>query len=260
MSSPPKGTNYDLPGYAARFDVSRRLTPDALSTWSTLLAAAARGPVTTILDLGAGTGRFWPALRHAFPEAQIVAIDIAATALNHAHVTLDRVSRIVADVSKVPLNSLKSDFVFCSMLLHLLDEPAQVLARLRISLRPQGRVFIRQGTRQTVDSFLFLRFFPTALKIERERMLASETLLTLIRDSGLSIVQETQVLTPPASNIDDYLTRVTERGFPSLQLVSDDEFGHGITQLQRYFDTCSTAFMSQMGEACTVFICEFPSG
>lgn len=257
--SRPRGTDYDLPGYAGRFDVSRRLTPAALITWSQLLSAAACGTVTTILDLGAGTGRFWPVLRHAFPGAQIVAIDIAATALNHAHATLERVSRVVGDVSQAPLESLQSDFVFCSMLLHLLDNPAQMLARLRISLRTQGRVFIRQGIRETVDSFLFLKFFPTALKIERERMPTSETLLTIIRDSGLSIVQETRVLTPPASTIDDYLARVKERGFPSLQLLSDNEFDEGIAQLQCYFHERSIASMSQMCEACPVFVCEFPS-
>ncbi|MEQ1741636.1 MAG: class I SAM-dependent methyltransferase [Candidatus Nitrotoga sp.] len=223
------------------------------------MASAAFGDVQTVIDLGTGTGRFWPALRHAFPEAQIIAIDINAPMLTHSEANLDRVCRIVADVSQLPLKDHGADYALCSMLLHHVDDPKKVLVGLRSSLRTGGRVFVRQGTQETVDSFFFLKFFPTALKIEQDRMPASGEVLGMIESSGLSVIETRQILTPPATTVNDYLTRVKARGFPSLQLVSDEEFQCGIDQLRRHFDSPSNASEVLAGEATAIFICEVPN-
>lgn len=249
-------TDYDRPGYAAQFQTSRALVPAALRIWSKLISEAASENVARVLDLGAGTGRFWPALRRAFPEAAIIAVDISAVMLNHADRDLARVTRIVADVSNMSWKDLDSDFVFCSMLLHHLSEPEKLLERVRMALRPQGRVFIRQGVRETLDSFWFLRFFPTALEVERKRMPSEEALLQIIRLSGLTVVRSARVLTPAADTRNEYLAKVRARGFPSLQFVSDDEFLRGFDQLCCHVQVGANVPETAMLEATGVYICE----
>src|SRR5207302_400209 len=69
-------TNYEAPGFAGRFALARKLDRQAHHTWVMALADAARGQhQDVVLDLGAGTGRFWPVLREAWRPRRIVAVD-----------------------------------------------------------------------------------------------------------------------------------------------------------------------------------------
>jgi ubiquinone/menaquinone biosynthesis C-methylase UbiE len=224
-------TNYDEAGFPKRFALSRQISAIARQRWAEELRLAAPSRTTRIFDIGAGTGRFWPALRDAFPGAIMVAVDSSMNMLR-APSRSEPVACAVGDAVNLPFVDASADFCFYSMILHYLSRPDTALREVERVLRRHGRVFIRQGTQDTVSSLRFLEFFPTALAIERARMPTAATIRALLRDTSLVLITEKRVRIPASGSADQYLQGVAARGFPSLQLVPDAEFAAGMNRLE----------------------------
>lgn len=105
---------------------------------------------TVILDLGAGTGRHLPMLRARYPEAQLLALDIAPTMLNQARHTyrtslgLKRwlpkqyyPAYLAGDAEQLPLADNSVDLVFANLSLQWC-ELNQSFAEIARVLRPDG--------------------------------------------------------------------------------------------------------------------------
>lgn len=76
-----------------------------------------------IVDLGCGVGHNTLPLREAFPDAEIIAIDVAAPMLRYGHARArsrgyDNVLFMQADATATPLEQSSADLVFTTMVLH----------------------------------------------------------------------------------------------------------------------------------------------
>ncbi len=91
---------------------------------------------TTILDLGAATGRSADKIRQRFPAARIVDLDWSKPMLEQSADT-DR-NRICADAHKLPFADASIDIVFSNLLLPSCANPEQVLAEAMRVLRSPG--------------------------------------------------------------------------------------------------------------------------
>src|ERR1019366_4065579 len=149
-------TDYNA-AFAPRYAQSRALSRLAQQVWAVELARVAEGRrVSTVVDLGAGAGRFWPIFRRAWQPDTIVAVDTSLTMLGQSD-DHTAVLRIVGDIDALPLASSSADLCFCSMILHYSVATTRVLSRLQEVLRPGGAVCVRTGTPVTLGSFDFLR-------------------------------------------------------------------------------------------------------
>lgn len=219
-------TNYHT-AFASRYARSRALSGHAQQVWCTELVRATEGSlVSTVVDLGAGAGRFWPVFQRAWQPDSIVAVDTSPAMLgqNHDHI---RVLRVVGDIDALPLADSSADICFCSMILHYSAEPARVLCRLLGVLRPGGAVCIRTGTPVTLSSFDFLRYFPTAKKAEFSVMPDRADVESWLKSSGFEQIEIRTVTLQPQESRWTRLGKVWDRGFPSLQLVPRIEFARG---------------------------------
>ncbi len=94
-----------------------------------------------ILDLGTATGDGSAALRERFPEAVIIALDLAENMLLRArdkHAATKQVEYLCADAMALPLVADSVDLVFCNLLLPACQVPARVLEEVSRVLRPGG--------------------------------------------------------------------------------------------------------------------------
>ena len=98
-----------------------------------------------IVDLGCGLGHNTLPLRAAFPEAEIIAIDVAAPMLRYGHARarslgIDDVNFWQQDATATSIESHCCDFVFTTMVLHETSREAlpQLFAEARRLLRPGG--------------------------------------------------------------------------------------------------------------------------
>jgi malonyl-CoA O-methyltransferase len=94
-----------------------------------------------VLDLGAGTGRGTHALAQLFPNARVIALDIAPGMLREARTKLAPEARfdcICGDAFALPLQAASIDVVVSNLMLQWCDDLDRALAEVRRVLRPGG--------------------------------------------------------------------------------------------------------------------------
>ncbi len=115
-----------------------------------------------ILDLGCGTGHALAELARRYPQAEIVALDLAEAMVRQAcrrEGIFSRLRRrrryLCADAASLPLADDSVDLVFSSLTLQWLDDPAPAFAEVFRILRPGG-------------AFLFTSLGPDTLRELRQ--------------------------------------------------------------------------------------------
>ncbi|HEV3354277.1 MAG TPA: methyltransferase domain-containing protein [Acidimicrobiales bacterium] len=104
------------------------------------------GEAHRVLEVGVGTGVVAASLQQL--GRTVVGVDISAEMLSRAHARLgSRVAR--ADAHQLPIPTSAIDAAYLVWVLHLVAEPAEVLAECARVLRPSGRVAVITGRPRT---------------------------------------------------------------------------------------------------------------
>ena len=114
-----------------------------------------------IVDLGCGLGHNTLPLRQAFPQAEIIAIDVAAPMLRYGHARarslgVTDVTFLQADATSTPLEESSCDLVFTTMVLHETSRQAlpRIFAEAHRLLRAGGlTVHLEQPPYRGIDPF-----------------------------------------------------------------------------------------------------------
>src|SRR5690606_22940781 len=94
-----------------------------------------------VLDLGAGTGRGASVLARLFPQAHVIALDIAPGMLREAQRKLApgiRFDGACGDACRLPLRAASVDLVFGDLMLQWCDGLGRAPGEVRRVLRPGG--------------------------------------------------------------------------------------------------------------------------
>ena len=231
-------TDYEHPLIARSYGQARMLPAEAMATWVAKIKKAADLNIEAqlVLDLGCGVGRFLDPLAEAFPYARVVGVEPAMAMIREVRVCAGpRISLVRARAPALPFSDRSFDVIFISMVLHYFIDPIQGLRDCYRILRPGGAILVRSGTKESIPSFRFLADFPEAMQIELERMPTRRRLVETVRSAGLSGVRLESVPQISVKSYSEYYERVRLRGFPSLALISDDDFRKG---LARFAQTC----------------------
>ncbi|MGP1609206.1 MAG: methyltransferase domain-containing protein, partial [Burkholderiales bacterium] len=107
-----------------------------------LLHAHAPAP-ETVLDLGCGTGYCAGRLRAQFPDANVVALDLALPMLRASATRVSEDTRLLCgDLQALPLRSASCDLAVCSLALQWCADVPRVFAELWRVLRPGGQALL----------------------------------------------------------------------------------------------------------------------
>jgi malonyl-CoA O-methyltransferase len=100
-----------------------------------------------ILDAGSGTGHGSRELKKRYPQAMVLALDIALTMLKRSRrrnpwhwlpFLPQPVSHVCADMEQLPLKSLSAGMVWCNLALQWADQPQRAFAEMLRVLQPGG--------------------------------------------------------------------------------------------------------------------------
>ena len=93
--------------------------------------------VTTVVDLGCGTGVFVPMLRERFPGADVIGVDSSPEMLERARGSVPDGTWVEAPIESWEPDE-PVDVIFSNALLHWVDDHEKVFPRLLSWLRPGG--------------------------------------------------------------------------------------------------------------------------
>jgi SAM-dependent methyltransferase len=185
------------------------------------------------LDVGCGTGRFTDPLAERF-QASVIGIDPSKKMLEAARSkpSSDRVEIRRASAEELPMQDGSVDLVFMSMTLHHLADPPRAARECRRVLRPQGRLIVRNATRDCLyPQAGFFRGFQTIVETE---LPSRNEVFALFEDAGLSLEAYEVVRHPIAASWLDLADKLALRADSFLARLPDAEFAAGITALRAH--------------------------
>lgn len=227
------GFDYERSDVHRRYEKARALSPETVLLWMRAIEQHAPcGGYKRIIDLGCGTGRFTNALCAHF-NAFVVAVDPSRNMLSKSAAG-PQVCRIQGRAEAIPVANASVDMVFLSMVWHHIEDKRRVADEIVRVLEHHGLLCIRTSTVETLETYLYLRFFPTALRINGHTLPTRRNLTDLLQDCGLRIKERIAIRQRLDSNLVNYADRIAQRGLSDLASITDEEFHEGLIQLQSF--------------------------
>ena len=230
------GFRYDDTDIALRYGRARELPEETLALW---LEAVARdvSPASTkvIVDVGCGTGRFAKGLSERL-SAFVCGVDPSHKMLGVARDTLysPGIGFVQGVAEALPLADGAADLVYLSMVYHHLDNEFEAAAEFRRILSTTGSLCIRTSTQESMDSYLWLRFFPSAREIELPRAPSRGGLVSFLGAYGFVLARHAILRQLFGRDLGEYVEKIALRGLSSLQAIPDREFDDGVGRLREY--------------------------
>jgi ubiquinone/menaquinone biosynthesis C-methylase UbiE len=236
---PPRtgvAVNYDLTDIPAGYDRGRDLAPDMLALWMRALKGHVEAPsVERILDLGCGTGRFSEALAGYF-GADVQGVDPSTKMLERARnkCRSDRVRYLRGQAEAIPLQSGSVDMVFISMSFHHFSNRAVAARECRRVLRESGLLFVRTGTRDRVNAYPYVPFFPSSRSIIEALLPDPSTLCAPFEAAGFRVAAREAITQRLAESWEDYADRLAAGGDSVLAQLTPDELQNGVAAVRNH--------------------------
>jgi len=225
--------DYDKSDIARNYDEARALTPDRLQQWQDVLSIHIdRRVISTVVDLGCGTGRFTELLARHF-GAQVIGIDPSRRMMDQARgkpIPGNVVFR-QASAEALPLQDGSIDLAFMSQIYHHLTDPSAVARECSRVLHQGGHACIRNTTRDC--EFVYRHFFPLQPLIDSD-LPAREDITSVFVAAGFAATAHQIVSQLVASDWPSFVQYSALRGDSFLARLSDEEFDRGMVALRAH--------------------------
>ena len=228
--------NYDLTNIPVAYDRGRDHGPEVLELWMDVLASTlGTDRVSTIVDLGCGTGRFSEGLARRF-DACVVGIDPSAKMLAQAREKrrLPRVHYQRGNAEAIPLVSGTADVIFMSMSFHHFSDPDSAARECRRVLRRGGTVMVRNGTRDQISSYPYVRFFPQTRPILEDVLPSVAGLRYVFEAAGFRCLGSQIVTQAIALDWQAYADKLATGSDSVLARLASDELAEGIEAIRNH--------------------------
>ncbi len=225
--------DYDQSDIAAIYDEARTLTPDRRQQWQDLLATHIdRRAVSTVVDLGCGTGRFTELLATHF-DAEVIGIDPSGRMLDQARrkPVAGNVMFRQASADALPLPDGSVDLTFMSQVYHHLADPLAVARECGRVLRCGGHACIRNTTRDC--DFAYRHFFRLEPLIESD-LPGREDIVSVFAVAGFVATAQRIVSQLVAADWPTFVENSALRGDSFLARLRDEEFDRGMAALRAH--------------------------
>jgi ubiquinone/menaquinone biosynthesis C-methylase UbiE len=228
--------DYDATDIAVTYDLGRDHGPEFLELWMNVVSSHVKDQrLTTILDLGCGTGRFSEALAIHF-DAEVIGMDPSARMLEQAR-SKQRDRRVRYESGRgesVPLPDTSVDLIFMSMVFHHLDDASLMARECRRVLREDGTVFLRTGTYERISSYPYVDYFPESRPLLEQRLPTNSFVREVFEAAGLRMLMLELVTQQIASSYAAYAEKLSAGADSILASLSQRDFNEGMKALRAH--------------------------
>ncbi len=208
--------DYDQTEIPSSYDAARGYDPATLAIWLSHFAAhVPTEAVSSVLDLGCGTGRFSTALASQY-DASVIGVDPSEKMLAQARKKIgdSRVSFIRAPAEQIPVADDSVDMVFMSMVFHHLTDRSAVAGECRRVLNVPGYVVLRNSTSDQAGSFPYIKFFPGVHAVIRRYQPSADDISSLFVGAGFEQVAHEVVVHDMAPNWCSFVEKTSAERIP----------------------------------------------
>ena len=230
--------DYDRTSIPAVYDRGRDHGPEFLELWMRVIESRVdRESISTILDLGCGTGRFSEGLANRF-RARVVGVDPSEKMLEQARRKRQRndVHYERGTAEAIPLRDGAIDMIFMSMSFHHFGDRDRAARECRRVLCPDGTVVVRTGTREQIQSYPYVPFFPKTRSMLEDILPDRPGLCAVFERAGLCCVESHIVRQTIAPDWSVYADKLSAGGDSVLARLAEDELARGLDAIRRYGD------------------------
>jgi len=227
---------YDQTDMHLRYGESRKLPEETIKFWlKTLSSYIPQSSIKTVIDLGCGTGRFTKELSNHF-SAKVYGIDSSWKMLSTANqsVISSLIKYVQGSAENIPLTDGVADLVFLSMVYHHIRDKSKAMLEISRVLKAKGFLGIRTSTTDSLDSYLYLHFFPDALRINVEKLPARQNVIDLLQNNGFKLKGHTIIHQITAGSLQQYFEKISLRGLSDLSVIPDDKFHKDLADFKKY--------------------------
>lgn len=215
------------------YRTGRALTEQARDVWMTVLEAyvGASRPLT-LLDLGAGTGRFSPILADHF-GGPVYAIEPAARMRQVAKRSNNhpRVKYVGGRAESIPLREASCDAAFLFLSYHHFVDRRKAAAELARVVRKGGIVFIRTEFSNRHHDVVWHKYFGPAAQADISMYPSFDETVRTLRRAGIDQLAVERVRYMAAKSMRDYVDRLRLRPLSALQQVNEEEMERALQAL-----------------------------
>jgi ubiquinone/menaquinone biosynthesis C-methylase UbiE len=225
--------DYDRSDVSERYRRARGLDERMLGLWmDALTSRVPASSVNRLLDAGCGTGRFATPLARAYC-VPVIGLDPSHKMLLEAGKSSD-VHYVRGTIEALPFAGEWADLVFISMAWHHLTDSQLASAELHRVQPHGGYLFIRNSTRDSIDSYFYMQFFPEARRMMEIRLPWRADIIRDVELPGYSFIEQGIVRQPRDSSPADYAERIAQRGLSDLAAIDDAAFEKGLAALRAH--------------------------
>jgi ubiquinone/menaquinone biosynthesis C-methylase UbiE len=217
---------------AKDYNAARGLSASAAASWHAAISRHIPNTVTSVLDLGSGTGRFSGLLSDWF-DARVTAVEPSAEMRNQA---IDRMHPKVALVEgcaeKIPIATRSVDFAWLGFMIHHVADHSACANELVRVVRPGGHVLVAGAFPGYLENITIFRYFADA-RIIAEAYPTLESIVETFERVGLTFKAIEPVAIKTANSLSEIVERVRLRADTTLSLIDDEAFATGLLELER---------------------------
>jgi SAM-dependent methyltransferase len=246
----PAADCFESPDYLSALERYRILPATAMKAYLRKMEQCLTSPRSRILDLGAGTGRFSAAILRdeAFKDIELIAIDESESMTRHLEQYVGGDERVqIFRASATDFEDAEGfDLIWCSEMVHLVEEILPFASAVGRLLRPGGAILIRTSSQSQLSTRDWYRDFPEARVVDLERHPSVECVEAAISLVGLSTSTETIDESREVSP-DWYFQALGSQSFSTLRIIPESSWRLGLELAKKRFrDSPSLRFDYEM--------------
>lgn len=224
----------DYESQSAGYSAGRGLSPEAAEAWREVIHEYADADaISTVLDLGSGTGRFSPLLAESL-GARVVGVEpsrgMRASAMRGAR--HDRVEYVGGDGRWIPLADATCDLVWIFNVIHHVPDRAECAQEVARVLRPGSKVLLTGGWPGRCGDLTMFRFFPEGEQVVNQ-FPTIEDVVADFEAAGFTYQGLARVTRQSCASLKELAARVATRADTTLTLISDEAYERGLAALRR---------------------------
>jgi SAM-dependent methyltransferase len=187
---------------------------------------------SSVLDIGCGTGNYTDAL-HRVTHARVYGLDLSAGMLEKARQKNSQVTFHQGDAEQMPFTAAQFDFVYMTDVIHHVPHISRLFGEIARVLKPGGQACIVTQSYAQIARRPIARFFPGTVAVDQARYPDIPAIVAAAAACGLALQREEVIGAGDPTPIDaEFLTKIRNRGYSMLHLITAEEFRRGLAQVE----------------------------